>query len=1022
MTSSEPQRVGPTGGVTQEMTEPGAAHTAACTIVSANYLARARVLMETVARQHPDWDRHVLLVDEIAGRFDPAEEDFELMEADALGLEGSRALFFRYTILELNTALKAPFLSCLFRTRGYDRVVYIDPDVELLRPMEEVETVLDEGALMCLTPHLLARNGDDCNPTELDIVRAGSYNLGFIALARHPQLESFLDWWWEKLEYHCLVDFEAGLFVDQKWMDLVPGLFGDVHIIRDPGYNVAYWNMGYRRLVRSDSGYSVDGRALVFFHYSGLDPLAPETFSSHQDRFTLSQLGDARPLVLAYCESVKAAGEETLRKLAYAFGTFRDGTPIVDEVRALYRESAQVQADAGQDPFALGIDYFNAPVDGRLDGPVVSRLAYHLWSSRPDLQASFPQPLGVHRFEFVRWFSDCAIDAGLPAAFVLGIRQTLSDSRDAPARSVLKSRARRVAMWLKPKVAPFLSRPIKDFLKRWLMEPVTPPRRQAFLPADRTTLRPTVGLYEQDEHDLATGQTWMGEVVEILLPETEARRLSIEGEHRARFHERAHGRGRLSMDVELDGFRVGRFVLEEDGAFIESIELDHSLREPHLLTLRPDQTFIPADLGEGADSRTLSVRLSQVLIDDHPLLDFGRSQAAQATAMWQPRGYAADAPRASALEAVNLIGYFRQDLGIGESVRLGTAAARASGVHTRLVDFSAGCTSRAGDMRFEDELSTTNPYPINLIHVNADQLPLALETLGPDFFEGRHTVGIWHWELPDFPDEWCGSFDLVDELWAPSRFIQDCLSAKSPVPVVHMPHAITLRSEGPVDRAEFGLPSEDFLFLTMYDMHSFQARKNPEAVLAAFRRAFPDAGQDGVGLVIKVMNAESAPEDSARLREWAVAIPGVRLLERTLDRAEVDRLENACDAFVSLHRSEGFGLGLAESMALGKPVIGTGWSGNLDFMTAENSALVDYTLVEVDQDYGPYRRGQVWAEPDVDDAARWMRLLVEDGEVRERIARAGRRTIREEFSPDEIGRRQRRRIELIVQRSGFARD
>ena len=160
--------------------------TVVCTVISANYLARARVLMASVARHHPDWDRHVLLVDEISGRFDPRGEAFSLTEVAELGIPDARRLFFRYSILELNTAVKPPFLRWLVDERGYDRVIYLDPDIELFAPMEEVSRRLDHGALMCLTPHLVGRNGDTRKPTELEVLRAGSYNLGFLAVARHP--------------------------------------------------------------------------------------------------------------------------------------------------------------------------------------------------------------------------------------------------------------------------------------------------------------------------------------------------------------------------------------------------------------------------------------------------------------------------------------------------------------------------------------------------------------------------------------------------------------------------------------------------------------------------------------------------------------------------------------------------------------------------------------------------------------------------------------------------------------------
>ncbi len=1000
--------------------ESGAgSRTVVCTVVSANYLARARVLMDSVARQHPEWDRHVLLVDEVRGRFATDAESFAVTEVAALAIPKARQVFFRYSILELNTAVKPPFLRWLVDTGGYDRVIYLDPDIELFTPMTEVERRLSDGALMCLTPHLLGRNGDERKPTELEVLRAGSFNLGFLAVARHPELHDFLDWWWEKLETQCVVDFETGLFVDQKWMDLAPGLFSDVEVIRDPGYNVAYWNLGHRRVREGDEGWEVLGRPLVFFHFSGLDIADPEPFSKHQDRFTLSTLGAEAELVRNYCAAVTASGEAECLGHAYAFGRLADGSPVFDGMRALYRTSPEVQEAGGDDPFQLDADYWNASVDGRDDAFVVSRLAHQLWRERPDLQANFPDPLGTDRARYVPWFADCGIDAGLPETYVLGARRTLAAG---PARAGRRARLtallRRAILAAKPIVAPYLPRSVKSALKRRVLG-LDPPvlRSQPGLPEDRGRLRALSGFHSQDEHDFVTGEAWMSDLGEVLLPEgLEGRRLVIEGTHRAPFHVGDTSREQLRIDVELDGEVVGNFRVDREGPFRISCDLAPPESPPRLMGLRADSTIVPIEYGVGQDSRTLSIRVARVELDARPLVEFGT----RSTGTDRPvRGHAARSVGEAAATGVNLVGYFRQDLGIGESVRLGTLAADAAGIDARLVDFSEGCTSRSGNTRFATRLGATNPFLTNLVHVNADQLPLAYHTLGADFFDGRHTVGIWHWELPEFPEEWVGSFELVDELWAPSRFVQAALSEKSPVPVVHMPHAIEPRRPAAVDRREFDLPDDRFLFLTMYDMHSFQARKNPEAVIEAFVEAFPDAERAGVGLVVKVMNAESTPADAARLRTRAAALPGIRLVEGTFDRDAVDRLESACDAFVSLHRSEGFGLGLAESMALGKPVIATGWSGNLDFMDESNSALVDYRLVEIDRDHGPYRKGQIWAEPDVEDAARWMRRFVDEREATARRAAAGRGTILERFAPEAIGRRQLRRLRRIAAGAGF---
>jgi glycosyltransferase involved in cell wall biosynthesis len=366
---------------------------------------------------------------------------------------------------------------------------------------------------------------------------------------------------------------------------------------------------------------------------------------------------------------------------------------------------------------------------------------------------------------------------------------------------------------------------------------------------------------------------------------------------------------------------------------------------------------------------------------------------------------------------MNIIGYLRSEAGVGQSSRLCAASARAAGLNTSLVDFSLFSPSRAKDSTFEELISNRNPYPFNVFHINADQTPVAYDYLGQAFFAGHYNIGYWHWELPAFPKEWLGSYDYVDEVWAPTQFVLDALAPTARKPVFRIPHGIAFRPSPNASRKQFGLPENAYLFLMMYDILSYQARKNPEAVVHAFAEAF--RGSPSVTLVIKTMNVDKRCSQYAALCEILADIPNAVILDRTLSRQEIYDLESVCDSFISLHRSEGFGLGLAESMYLGKPVIGTNWSGNVDFMDATNSCPVDYQLVSLTQDHGPYKQGQIWAEADVDHAAWYMQKLVEDPAFRKRIALAGQATIQRDFSPVAVGRQYARRLEAI--RRGTAR-
>jgi glycosyltransferase involved in cell wall biosynthesis len=214
------------------------------------------------------------------------------------------------------------------------------------------------------------------------------------------------------------------------------------------------------------------------------------------------------------------------------------------------------------------------------------------------------------------------------------------------------------------------------------------------------------------------------------------------------------------------------------------------------------------------------------------------------------------------------------------------------------------------------------------------------------------------------------------------------------------------------NRDYFQLPKSKFCFIFSYDLYSYSARKNPEAVLAAFTKAFSQ-DDDRVRLVIKVNHADKNPKDYELLLNMAQIDPRILLITNTLSRDEMYGLLNSGDCYVSLHRAEGFGLGLAESMFLGKPVIGTAYSGNMDFMSSENSCLVDFKIIPVSKDAYPYWKGQWWADPNIETAALHMKRLVNDTDFRTRIGELGKATIRTSHSSHAVGKLISKRLDEI---------
>jgi glycosyltransferase involved in cell wall biosynthesis len=745
-------------------------HTAVFSIFSPNYRHFARVLMDSVKQHHPEWDRFVLVVggESQAGSREP-DENFTTIPFDALSLPNPRQFCFRYTCLELDTAMKPWMFEHLFGL-GYDRVIFLDPDTRIYSPLIELDALPPETSL-ALTPHLTGSITGDDHPSERSILIAGAYNLGFLAVWRQPVLARFLAWWKEKLEFQCVLDTARGLFLDQKWMALAPGLFPGVAIIRHDGYNVAYWNLEQRAVAGEGGHATVNGQPLRFYHFSGFNPAEPSMLSKHQRGRRLSDIGDARKLVEDYLVLLREAGFESSRASPYAFGTFRDGTPVPDAARIAYRNSSGLQSAAGADPFAHP-ELFA----GRRDP-----------TPRPPLLAR----AGVRSYQFF-------------------------------------SRARSLVL--------LFPHPVRRAMR----------------------------------------ETLLG---------------------------------------------------------------------------RPDDAPAP-----GRPSSTLAPGL-------------------------------------------NIVGYIGRETGVGESARLCQKSCEAIGLANHVIDVDGG------------EGTQRTVYGASIFHVNADQTLIVREQFRSVFDASAYNIGCWHWELPELPDQWIASAAPLDEIWAPSAFIQNALSRKLKIPVVHMPHGIDVSDIEACTPEELGVPAGRFTFLCMFDLASVTARKNPLGAIDAFQRAF--SSQSPVALLIKVSQAAEHPNEYAALEGHVSGMPNVYLTNRMLSRPRVNGLLAACDAVVSLHRSEGFGLILAEAMFLGKPVVATGWSGNMDFMNGRNSCPVDYELITLDQAHGPYAAGQQWAEPDVDHAAQFMRRLFDDAAYRAQIGEHARDTMRTHLSPEAAGLRYQQRLRSL---------
>ena len=332
---------------------------------------------------------------------------------------------------------------------------------------------------------------------------------------------------------------------------------------------------------------------------------------------------------------------------------------------------------------------------------------------------------------------------------------------------------------------------------------------------------------------------------------------------------------------------------------------------------------------------------------------------------------------------VEVIGFLDGELGIGESARLVVQALEAAGIPHAEHPLSRFLTS---PRRAASPTAATRPLRTAVLCVNADLTPQVATSI-PHLLARRYRIGMWYWEVEEFPSSQHGGFSAVDEVWVATDFMRRAIAPHSPVPVVTMTPPLPQRAPGPVpSRDELGLPGGPLLLFS-FDHLSTLERKNPLGLIEAFSRAFTPG--EGPTLVIKSINARRRPSDAERVRLAAATRSDVLVVERYLEPAERDGLVAACDGYVSLHRSEGLGLTMAEAMAWGKPVVATGYGGNLQFMTDDNSVLVPWTAVPIGPGAAPYPPGGTWAEPDLDAAAAALRSLVErPDEARARGERA----------------------------------
>lgn len=841
-----------------------------CTIVAKNYIAFARCLTESFIQHHPQGQVFVLLIDEFDGYIAPSLEQFRVVSLREIGIPDINAMICRYTILELSTAVKPFFLEYLFVQKACHKLCYIDPDIYFYQPINKIWQLLDSYGII-LIPHLLDFLDDSHKPNEHDILKSGCYNLGFIGLSRHADLERLLHWWQQKLIRQCVVDLEQGLFVDQKWVDLVPGFFESIYIHRDPGCNVAYWNLNHRQLDWEAGQYTINQVPLKFFHFSGYTPDRPTMMSKHQNRFKLTDHPILKQIFAEYNQRLIDHDYRQAKLWPYSYNEGSIRLPDVGHVVfRLHETQNNIWENFNQESYDIFLRdvaaWLNEPVT---EQPRLTRLAFGVYQSRADLQRTFPDVFDGDCFAYIRWFLEKApVEMGVEPFFLEPLQgQELVNSNRAHIQT--EFRIMRTSLY-RGLVSLLFQLGIGGLVERTLGEKIISPIRNMFVP-----------------------------------------------------------------------------------------------KAVQLAAIAPSPT-------QGEISLTSK-------------------------------------PEPAKPQGINVIGYLTDETGVGEVARGSLKALNQMG-------FPATWTLVQSKETRQEDHSTRHlpqhaPYGINLFQVNADQMGVVYRELGNDFFKDRYNIGYWYWELNRFPDEWLDRFQYLNEIWVASQFVQQAIAAVSPIPVINQGAAVTKRPNPQLSRVQLGLPDDKYLFLFTFDMLSFIERKNPYAVIEAYKQAFGCHSTEAQ-LVIKVTNLEKYPEHQAKLTEAVKAVSGI-LIDRYLDRETLTGLFYQIDAYVSLHRSEGFGLTIAEAMLLGKPAIATAYSAPTDFMNPTNSYPVDYQLVELEADYGPYKQGEVWAAPNIDQASAYMRRVYEHRDEAAQVGMEAAHTIETMYSHEKIAHKIITRLKTI---------
>ncbi|MEO8275852.1 MAG: glycosyltransferase [Thermoanaerobaculia bacterium] len=1041
-----------------------AAGIAVAILSTSDRLHFALALVESVERHHPEASVHLLIVDgdgsEVAPRL-----GLRTYTASQIGLLDDPYRALKYTAHELSTTAKSYFLLHLAAATDCDRFIYLDADVRLYSPMTALLAELDRADFV-VTPHTVAPfpTSDPAwlRPNFGDLTQAGVLNAGLFGVRRSPAALQFLDQWRVLTSAPGANSGDPTNRSDQHQFNWLLAFVENVKVFRDTSYNVAFWNLHERALGLSGSSgdvphFTVEGQPLVAFHYSGFDLKNERWLSAHDNRHLTVADPALTALLADYALALKRHGASEWAERRYRFGSFPSGQPIDRRMRTLFKEhETHLRRDV--DPFTeVGESTYSrallspAPEVGGLLPLLVARIR----SERGDVRAAFPDS-DIHPEAILSWWSySGARESGYEALFdrhrpvipnLIGMKQLLRTEIEFPAafaglREPLAADRQQLLLRLAEAGRHEAAHTVRTLaVETYSFSPIYVLRRLVDERPDLRSAHPrildrdaagfanwirqcgveldfldadTADQFERAAHGRALARIFS--FVQRHPRLTDRWPLALVGVHRHEFASLLIHNLANSPEYDLNDVVMYLWIVDEFPTIGLALALETPCNAAQIPSpiLPEGQDRILEALVAG-DPR-FAAELENYRREQPPVPDSEaavlRAQMTSAHASGESAGDATATSYAGRVAGVNLFGYFRSPSGLGRMSRGLNDALSAHAI--RVQENLLGHVTLDDDIRPEEFV---RKYDLTLdtnIFVDVPHLPEPPLRLQPaHVVAGRRNIAYLAWELREANPLWADYFREFDQVWAISRFAAQSLSAALDREVLVIPNAVKIEAglESRESRSWFS-GRRPFTFFQTFDANSSIARKNPEATIAAFAGAFTKS--DDVRLVMRISNAQRAVHrDPLRHLVAAATATGldIRFLTEPLTRRGVLELMSGCDAYVSLHHSEGFGLTCAEAMALGKPVIATGYSGNLEFMRSENSLLVDYKEIAIKVTEGPFRRGALWAEPDIAHAADRMRWTYNHREAARAIGERARQTVADELSPARVGERAARAL------------